>query len=211
MKWKNQVKDLVVQGEFLSLLEEENTDVTWKSFIYGVPRGVMSFAIRSATNTLATPDNLKRWKKTKSDICQMCKLPNRPPVKCTLHHILNNCPTFLDNRYIWRHDSIITYLVETVKEDKPAHLDIYADIAGHQIGGVTIPPQVIVTNQRPDLVVIDSSTTPTTVYLFELTVSFERNILLAHQRKRAKYTQLQSDIQSNGYKCHNIPFEVGAI
>ena len=170
----------------------------------------MSFAIRSATNTLATPDNLKRWKKAKSNICQMCKQPNRPPAKGTLHHILNNCPAFLDDRYKWRHDSIITYLIETIKEGMPSHLDIYADIAGHRIAGVTIPPQVIVTIQKPDLVLIDSSTTPTTVYLFELTVSFERNITLAHQKKRDRYTQLQSDIQSNGYICHNVPFEVGS-
>ena len=70
--WKDRVKQLVLQGDFLKLLESEQTNVTWKSIIYGVPKGVMAFAMRSSTNTLANPDNLKRWKKVVSDNCQMC-------------------------------------------------------------------------------------------------------------------------------------------
>ena len=71
-KWNKKAQDLEIQGDFLKLLKEEDSDVTWKSYIYGVPKGVMSFAMRSTTNTLATPDNLRRWKKTRSDICTMC-------------------------------------------------------------------------------------------------------------------------------------------
>ena len=59
-KWNQKVKVLVSQGNFLELLISEKTNVSWKSLIYGVPRGVMQFAMRSSTNTLATLDNLKR-------------------------------------------------------------------------------------------------------------------------------------------------------
>ena len=62
-KWNDKVKSLVMQGDFINLLISEQSNVTWQSIIYGVPRGVMGFAMRSATNTLATPDNLRRWKK----------------------------------------------------------------------------------------------------------------------------------------------------
>ena len=86
-KWNDKVKDLVMQGDFLNLLISEESNVTWQSTIYGVPRGVMQFAMRSATNTLATPDNLKRWKKSPNDHCTMCKRPSTRPSKATLFHI----------------------------------------------------------------------------------------------------------------------------
>ena len=72
--WREKkVEKLVSQGSFIELLESEQSNVTWKSIIYGVPRGVMAWAMRSSTNTLATPDNLKRWKRVRSDACVMCK------------------------------------------------------------------------------------------------------------------------------------------
>jgi hypothetical protein len=40
-KWNSRIKDLLVQGDFLKLLESEQSNVSWKSLIYGVPRGVM--------------------------------------------------------------------------------------------------------------------------------------------------------------------------
>ena len=41
-------------------------------------------------------------------------------------------------------------------------------------------------------------------------MSFEQNIEQAHTRKKTKYTYLEGDIESNGYVCNNIPFEVGS-
>ena len=75
-KWNNKVEKLEVQGDFIKLLITEDSDVSWKSYIYGVPKGVMEWAMRSSTNILATPDNLKRWKKVRSDLCKMCQVPN---------------------------------------------------------------------------------------------------------------------------------------
>ena len=94
-KWNSRVKDLVVQGDFLNLLVSEKSNVSWRSIIYGVPKGVMQFAMRASTNTLATPDNLKRWKVSRSDTCKMCLSPTSRPQKATLFHILNNCNAFL--------------------------------------------------------------------------------------------------------------------
>ena len=68
------------------------------------------------------------------------------------------------------------------------------------------------TSSRPDLVIVDSSTSPKTVYLYELTVCFERlgNIESANNRKYNRYTGLATDIEDNGFSCKNIPFEVGS-
>ena len=62
------------------------------------------------------------------------------------------------------------------------------------------------------LVIVDSSPPVPTVYLFELTVCFERteNMQAANQRKRIRYTSLTDDIKEAGYDCKNIPFEVGS-
>ena len=60
-KWNNKVKLLVMQGDFVNLLIEEQESITWQCIIRKMPRNVMSFAARLSTNSLATPDNLKRW------------------------------------------------------------------------------------------------------------------------------------------------------
>ena len=190
----------------------EKSNVSWQSLIFGVPKGVMSFAMRSATNILATPDNLRRWKKVRSDSCKMCANLSGTPNKGTLCHILNSCPAFLGEkeRYTWRHNSVLTYIAECLKDSSKENLEIYADIPGHSLNGTTIPPSIAVTASRPDLVVIDN--TEKSVYLFELTVCFEseKNIDAAHNRKYERYSGLAEDIKENGYKCYNIPFEIGS-
>ena len=213
-KWNEKVKDLIIQGDFLNLLISEQSNVSWQSIIYGVPRGVMQFAMRSATNTLATPDNLKRWKKTASDTCKMCVNQNSRPYKATLFHILNHCAAFLGDgeRFKYRHDSVLSYITLTLKENKPEHIQIFADLDGHKVNGLTIPPHIVVTSSRCDLVIIDSSSSPPTVYLLELTICFERpgNLEAANQRKYERYSSLTEDIKAAGYQCRNIPFEVGS-
>ena len=213
-QWNSRVKDLLVQGDFLNLLISEQTNVSWQSIIYGVPKGVMQFAMRSSTNTLATPDNLKRWKKSRSDHCKMCLKPSSPPQKGTLFHILNNCQAFTgeSERMTWRHNSVLNYITEVIKERPPPHIQIYADLDGHKVNGLIIPQNIVVTSSRCDLVIIDTSTTPSTIYLFELTICFERqtNIEAANKRKYERYTSLASDIEEAGYTCKNIPFEVGS-
>ena len=213
-RWNDRVKNLIIQGDFLKLLISEQSNVAWKSIIYGVPKGVMEFAMRSSTNTLATPDNLKRWKKINNDNCKMCYKPNTHPHKATLFHILNHCESFLgeNERMKWRHDSVLNFMTLTLKENKPSHIQVYADLEDHKSNGATIPQHIIVTSSRPDLVIVDSSSSPPTVYLFELTICFERvgNMEAANQKKYNRYSSLTQDIKENGYNCKNIPFEVGS-
>ena len=61
--WNEKVKKLVMQGDFINLLAEENENVTWKSLIYNLPKGILPFALKASTKTLNTPDNLRRWGK----------------------------------------------------------------------------------------------------------------------------------------------------
>ena len=59
--WNKKVQQLTMQGDFTNLLIQEKENITWQSVIKNVPRGIMSFALNSVTNTLPSPDNLKRW------------------------------------------------------------------------------------------------------------------------------------------------------
>ena len=202
-KWNAKAQDLVMQGDFIGLLASEKSNVTWKSIIYGVPKGVMEFALRSSTNILATPDNLKRWKKTKDDRCKMCSGLVNFPHKATLFHILNNCPGFLgeNERMTWRHNSILSYIVNTLDHSKPAHINIFSDLPEYKVNGGSIPPDLIVTSSRPDLVILDTSTTPQSIFLCELTVCFEKsgNFEAANLRKRSRYAGLKSDLEDKGF------------
>ena len=171
----------------------------------------MSFAMRASTNALATPDNLARWGKVVDTSCQLCSNDEQPQRRttATLGHILNNCPMMLD-RYEWRHNSVLAYLYQVMSESKSAGVKIYADIDGAKISGGTVPPDIMVTPQRPDMVIINNTTTPPTVYLVELTCPFTRNIEAANIRKRARYEFLANDIKDEGYQCKNLPFVIGS-
>ena len=68
----------------------------------------------------------------------------------------------------------------------------------------------MVTTSRPDIVLVNRNTTPTSVILLEITIPFSRNIEAANTRKRNRYEFLTSDIQDAGYNCSNMPLEVGS-
>ena len=69
LNWNNKVQKLTLQGQFAHILIEEETNVTWKSIINNIPKGVLSFALKASVNGLNTPDNLKRWGSRKMDKC----------------------------------------------------------------------------------------------------------------------------------------------
>ena len=53
--WNEKVGKLVMQGDFINLLSEEKENVTWQSMVYNLPKGILPFALKSATNCLNTP------------------------------------------------------------------------------------------------------------------------------------------------------------
>ena len=95
---------------------------------------------------------------------------------------MNFCHVALNQkRYNYRHESVLNHLARVIWSSKPDNIEVYADLPGLDLNGSTIPPDILVTLSRPDLVIINRSLK--TVYLLELTCSFERNIVAAHQRK----------------------------
>ena len=121
-----------MQGDFANIAEKEN--VTSQSVIRNVPRGIMSFALECVTNSLATPDELKRWGKRHVSQCPLCKNNG------TLHHILNFCPIALNQgRYTWRQNSVLHFMAKTILHEKPDYLKVFEDLPGLDQNGLTIP------------------------------------------------------------------------
>ena len=197
-KWEGHVKDLAVQGKFLALAAAEKEDIVWKSAMYDSKQGTLKFLLNASIDTLPTAANLKRWKKSSSDLCKLCKR------RQTTNHILNNCKVALDtNRYTWRHNCIINYIVTNVDPK----FRIFSDLPGHTAaGGGSIPPELCVTTLKPDIVILNDQAK--TIHLFELTCPSENNIEQRHTEKSNKYAHFTTDISD--YKCKVDAFEVSS-
>ena len=87
--WKEKIGQYIMQGDYLGLIMEEGSCVTWRSYLWDVPRGILKFALNAGLNTLPSLDNLKRWGKRVSDRCSFCGNSQ------TLLHVLSNCQVAL--------------------------------------------------------------------------------------------------------------------
>ena len=190
--WLDHLKKLVVQGDLLNLAHSEESDITWRSAIYSLPRRVLSFAINSSIDTLPTFRNLKLWGKKMSSNCKLCGNTQ------TLLHVAG-CKTMLDQgRYTWRHNCVLNH-IEMYIRGLTNNANIISDLPGRSLSGLTIPPEVLVTSARPDLVIHYSDAN--VIKIIELTVPFETNIEKEHTFKTNKYATLIQDIKDkNKYR-----------
>ncbi len=87
---------------------------------------------------------------------------------------------------------------------------IHSDLPGHNnnCGISTVPTDICVTTQIPDIVMINHPHKIT--ILIEVTVSFETNFEKSAQRKENRYSSLLNEIQSTGFTCELITIEVGS-
>lgn len=72
----------------------------------------------------------------------------------------------------------------------------------------TIPTNILVTSQKPDLCIVNE--TDKNIILMELTIPFESNINAAHARKSARYEILVNDLENTGYNVEYHPIEIGS-
>ena len=100
-----------------------NTDFSWNKLIYGTSDGVLRFLLNSTTNTLPTPDNLRRWGVSRVELsCVLCHRVS------TLRHILTGCPVALhQGRYTWRHNSVLSVIQQSIITSWNAQKDVYAN------------------------------------------------------------------------------------
>ena len=119
--------------------------------------------------------------------------------KQTLNHVLSSCEASLNQgRYTWRHDSVLKTLCTFISGKLKVGFNLFADVNGRHVGnGGTLPPDVIVTSQRPDIVVLSHE--ERRVLIFELTCPFDTNVVSAHDFKMGKYAPLVNDLTSEGF------------
>ncbi len=72
----------------------------------------------------------------------------------------------------------------------PENTQMYLDLPGQHTGISTVPVDIVVTNQKPDMVIIDNLGNVT---LMELTVPFETNTIQAAERKSQRYEGLLTE------------------
>ena len=158
-QWDKHLSTLEVQRKFgeIALLESENK--TWKKImLHGLLCGQLSFILKAGSDTLPHPLNLRRWKVQCDSKCPLC-YSFRP----TTAHILNGCPTALDQgRYTWRHDSALKKILQGIIPLLRSNSKLYADIdqwRAEDTPPSTIPPNILSTSSQPDIVI----SMPTTV------------------------------------------------
>ena len=83
---------------------------------------------------------------------------------------------------------------------------LYSDLPGFLApGGGSIPPNIIVTTQKPDLFIVNESARE--IVIFELTCPWDGNIERSHTFKEEKYSHLVADLSQN-YVTYLFSIEV---
>ena len=193
------VKGLTLQGHTLALAAAEKQDAVWKVYMFDLKAGTLKFLLNATIDTLPTAANLRRWKKSPSDLCKLCK------GRQTTRHILNGCSVALNSkRFTWRHDTILSCIVKCIDTTR---YEVFSDLVGYQAaGGGSIPPKICVTNLRPDVVVVDRESQK--IHLFELTMPGEHRIDVSNKLKSDKYSHFVTDCAP--YTCTVTCFEISS-
>ena len=114
----------------------------------------------------------------------------------------------------WRHDSVLNHIAGCLKSALvgKSTVELYCDLDGLQApGGGSIPADVMVQAQRPDLVIVDRSVYGRfRIALVELTCPWDTDAKKAEERKTARYADLREELSNQGWDCSLYLIEVGA-
>ena len=127
-------------------------------------------------------------------------------------HCVQYYPCFVRKCAKYQHiNFVLSHLVNTIVKRRKEGIEVFADLSGWRVNGGTVPPNMALTEQKPDLVVIDRSQTPAKVILVELTVPWDsaNNFKAALDRKTARYERLTEDLIGAGLDARNFPIEIG--
>ena len=170
----------------------QGNDHFYRSIMFDLPHKQLSFLMRACVDVLPSFANLRRWGKVLSDKCALCAWRE------TTYHVLSCCHTALDQgRFRFRHDCILKHVVKQIIACKP-NLTVLADLDGHRLPhGGTIPPEFMVTEQVPDIVLIDPLNEDMNILELTSCADREENINNARVLKSNKYAALVADLASD--------------
>ena len=119
-------------------------------------------------------------RKALTKICDYC-----PEVQTSSHNVAACKSALREERYTWRHNSILLNLSLIIKS-KVKHL--YVDLPDY-----LSPTMITGEDLRPDMVICDNSGK---WYVLELTSCYETNISKSVSREGQKYDQLIKDLST---------------
>ena len=109
-------------------------------------------------------------------------------------------------RYTWRHNSVLSNLIHLIRPNLVQGMELFSDLPGFLApNGGSVPPHVLVTNQKPDIFIVNESSREAIV--FELTCPWDGNVDRSHTYKEEKYAPLVADL-SRRYKTFHFSVEV---
>ncbi|XP_069118928.1 uncharacterized protein [Argopecten irradians] len=220
------------QGNWLNWEGARLKKLSWNDIWCMEPQR-LQFQLKSVYDVLPTPSNLATWGMTDDPACKLCGRPaNLEHIlsscsvaladgRYTWRHdkVLSVLADTLENsRKRSKRDKGGLKFINFVKAGEQS---VKGSVEGSGVlgtaedwqlradlnGRMTFPPEIAVTNQRPDIVIWSSSSKQ--AVLVELTVPWEDRINDAYERKQAKYQDLVSDCQQRGWRMWCLPVEVG--
>ena len=135
----------------------------------------------------------------------------------TTAHILNGCSeALIQNRYTWRHDSVLKSLVTSLKPLLSSELHVYADLDGFRYDDSppsTIPASIQVTPLRPDLVIVSHKDKQISILELTVPTNTPKALQQARERKQNKieYISLIEDIRLNAWTVTYDTVEIGSL
>ncbi len=171
---------------------------SWNKVIKSLPKNVFCFLRRALILALPTNKNLKTWNLIPKEFCPLCAGNTH-----TQHHILNNCSAAANqNRYLWRHNSVLNCIVYYLSSIITNTRRLYADLPGHE--GTD---NLFTSNKRPDLVF----GTVSKIYIIELTVCFETNLISSRDYKISRYAHLKENCIEQNKEVELIFIELSSL
>jgi hypothetical protein len=119
----------------------------------------------------------------------------------------------VQGRLTWRHNSVLNHIPGYLKSALvgKSMVELYCDLDGLQApGSGSIPADVMVQAQRPDLVIIDRLVHGRhRIALVELTCPWDTDAKRAEERKTTRYADLKIALSNKGWDCSLYLIEVG--
>ena len=166
----------------------------WQRLVKNLPINLHNFCRKYLVSSLANRTNLKRWKISENNNCELCNCPE------TQLHLFNNCKLALD-RNEWRHNSVILTICNHLKTKVTNDLlQLYADIDGYDNPATLFKRryQAIETNiddnlshrVRPDTVLKNDNQ----IIAIELTCPYETNTEKSREFKKRRFENLKNEL-----------------
>jgi hypothetical protein len=127
-------------------------------------------------------------------------------VKQTPFHVLVHFKHTLDQeRTTWRHNSVLNHIAGCLKSALvgKSKVELYCDLDELQVpGGGSIPADVMVQAQRPNLVILNRSVHGRHgIALVELICPCDTDAKRAEEHKTARYADLKTALSNEGWNC----------